>query len=162
MHSDRLISSWLPHFSPFITSHNPTTRGKAKIKGEQQAKFLKLSRNVRVSSGAIWRRKCSRSNTRFYENTFASSASVEIDYQYLHKTCLYCVPPFYHQSLILYMTCYIFMFLFMEKHVLNIKYTKAAAFIKYIWCIFDIWAIIFRPFIDSILGHKHFMKLVFP
>jgi len=39
MHSDRLISPWLPHLLPSITSRNPAIRAKAKIKGEQASKI---------------------------------------------------------------------------------------------------------------------------
>jgi len=39
MHSDCLISPWLPHLLPSITSRSPAIRAKAKIKGEQASKI---------------------------------------------------------------------------------------------------------------------------
>jgi len=49
MHSDRLISPWLPHLLPSITSRSFATRAKTKIKEESSKQFLKLGRNARVA-----------------------------------------------------------------------------------------------------------------
>lgn len=77
----------------------PQLARRHEMKGDRQAKFLKRGRNAPgIEPAPYGEGKRSRSNTRFYENAFASSSPVEIDYQYLRNTCLYRV--MYHHSIV--------------------------------------------------------------
>lgn len=79
MHSDRLISSqFYPSFARFtsrITLRNGKYEGEAAYKKISET----ISGNARTSNDAIWRGKCPGSNTRFYENAFASNVLSEVD-----------------------------------------------------------------------------------